>query len=115
MRRVRPRVWAGGLVVVYEAAPTMAIVGAFRVADVIHDRPPALWRRVGQLAGLTRREFDDYFAGAARGFGILVREAWTFPEAVPLKALRESLPGFHPPQGYRYLNRREIRAIGAPL
>ena len=56
--------------------------------------------------------YNDYFEDSRIAVGIGVSNVRLLAEALPLSALRARLPGFHPPQGYRYLNVDEERLIG---
>ncbi len=115
LRRKRPRISQGSRVLVYETAPTMALVGAFEVAGVLKGAPANLWAKVRTGAGVTRECFNEYFSGMPEAFAIEVSEAWLYPEPVSLQRLRKILPGFHPPQGFRYLHRCEMERAGIPL
>src|ERR1041385_843327 len=110
-RRTRPRVETQDLVIVYASTPVRAIVGAFRVKQVLERSPAALWKEVRQHAGITRSEFDQYYFGAPKGYGILLHSAIRLQQPVKLWRLRQLWPGFHPPQCYRYLDVHETRLI----
>lgn len=114
LRRKRPRISQGSRVLVYETAPTMALVGAFEAGGVLRATPAELWADVRTAAGVTRQRFTEYFAGATEGFAIEVNEAWLFAKPLSLERLREALPGFHPPQGFKYLWDHELRRAGIP-
>ena len=111
LRRIRPSVEIHGLVLVYVSTPVRAIVGAFRVRDVIERSPAALWREVREHAGVTRRQYDDYYLGAPKAYGIFLSSVRRFREPVELTDLRKLWPGFHPPQSYLYLNRYQARLV----
>jgi predicted transcriptional regulator len=104
LRRTRPRIRAGGIVLIYASAPEMKLVGAFEVDDVIERAPSCLWRCVGKLTGITRKEFFSYFHGVQSGYGIRVRKVWKLDEPRSLSDLRRAMPSFLPPQIYRYLD-----------
>ncbi|KKM11081.1 hypothetical protein SY88_10115 [Clostridiales bacterium PH28_bin88] len=104
LRRVVPKVRQGDLVFVYVSSPVKALVGAFKVDNVISAAPTDLWDKVRNAAGITRPEFDKYFIGATTGYGIVFSEAWALPQPIPLNTLKDIWPGFRPPQGYRYLS-----------
>jgi hypothetical protein len=53
----------------------------------------------------------SYFAGLDRGVGIWIANTQRYLSAVSLTDLRNSIPGFHPPQGFRYLNDHEVKII----
>ncbi len=111
LRRLRPRLSPGDVVVVYVSSPVRSVAGSFTVDQVVEDVPSRLWRVVGRNCGLSREEFDSYFADAAIGFGIVIRKAVRRPRPVSLAALREANPGFCPPQGYYYLTAERCRDV----
>lgn len=104
LRRKCPRVKNGDLVLVYVSSPVKALIGAFRVDDVISKPPIELWEKVKNKAGITLKEFNMYYDGASVGHGIYFSEVWHLPEPVELEKIRELIPGFHPPQAYQYLS-----------
>jgi hypothetical protein len=55
--------------------------------------------------------FDDYYAGALKGYGIFLRDTRTLPSPVGLSHLRKLWSDFHPPQCYRYLNSSEVEQV----
>jgi predicted transcriptional regulator len=111
LRRVRPKVSSGDSVLVYVSTPVRALVGAFDVARVVEAHPQDLWEQVKGSAGITREQFDSYYNGAAKAYGIVVGNVRQLPEPVVLHRLRKLFSGFHPPQSYRYLSQTEAAAI----
>ena len=103
LRRRLPRVVTNDAVVIYATVPTAAIVGFFTVESVRRLPLGPLWRRVRDIAGVTRAEYLDYFAGLTEGVGIFIDNVVKFSRPIPLWELRTFWPGFVPPQGFRYL------------
>lgn len=89
---------------IYATVPTTAVVGFFMVKSVERLPLGPLWRRVRDIAGVTRTEYRNYFEGLAEGVGIFIGDALRFSRPIPLTELRAFWPGFHPPQGFRYLD-----------
>jgi predicted transcriptional regulator len=85
LRRTKPRVETGDLVLVYTSSPRCALTGDFVVANLVTGTPEAIWRKCGSKAEIER--------------------AWTFDRPVTLRELRRRMKGFHPPQSYRYVPR----------
>ena len=104
LRRRMPRIGAHDSVVIYATAPVMAVVGFFAVDSVQRLPLGPLWRRVQDMAGVTRSEYRNYFDGLTEGVGIFVGNAVRFSQPLPLSELRLLWPRFHPPQGFRYLD-----------
>ena len=110
-RRVRPRVQANEWVLVYVSTPVQALVGAIQVANVIECSPASLWRKVRNDAGISRRQFDEYYVGVSTAYAIVLNAVKLLPEPVTLSRLRQVWPDFHPPQCYRYLEQFQTRLI----
>ncbi len=103
-RRARPGFTPGDVIYVYAASPIQAIVGSFICGSISEGTPTKLWRHYADRSEITRAFFRDYFNGSGKGYAIEVRhpKAWTSP--LSLDSLRDLIPGFHPPQSYRFLS-----------
>lgn len=112
LRKVRPKVSNGDIVLVYASSPTMALVGGFEVDRVVGTSPTALWSKVKKSAGLTKDEFSDYYNGSSNAYGIFIKKPWYFETPLALQNLRKKLDGFHPPQSYRYVSMQEAQLLG---
>lgn len=102
LRRKCPRVSAGDLALVYESSPTMCLVGAFVIGNIIQEKPLLLWKKVGNQSGVSREEFLEYFSGCDLASAIEILQYWDLEQRVTLKQLR-SKNKIEPPQSYRYL------------
>jgi predicted transcriptional regulator len=102
-RRVHPGFQTGDVIYVYATAPVQAILGYFTCGKIIKGTPRELWEGYDGGPELTRSFLRSYFEGRAKGYAIQVRDprAWTSP--LTLDILRELIPGFCPPQSYRFL------------
>lgn len=94
LRRKRPRLQPGTRVLIYATAPVKAVVGWFEVGEIHDATPDRLWRRAAGCGGVTRDEFDAYFAGCTLAFAIEVARTGRV-EPIP--------PGIRPPQSWRHL------------
>jgi predicted transcriptional regulator len=114
LRRTRPRVNPRDLALVYVSAPVKSLVGAFIVSRVIEASPEELWKNVSEHCGVSKAEFDSYFAGCNLGFGIELSAQWKLERSVSLAQLRTRRKRFHPPQSYHYLSSADwIGLVGA--
>jgi predicted transcriptional regulator len=104
LRRTPIRVESGDVVVVYESAPVMAVVGAFVTDGVARGDVEHLWVVHGREFGVTALEYSSYFAGARTAHAIKVRKVVQV-SPVPLDDLRGRFCGFRPPQSYAYWTR----------
>jgi predicted transcriptional regulator len=103
LRRMRPRVQGGDLVIIYASSPVMAVIGSFIVDHVVAKRPRDLWPIVKESACISREEFETYYEGCTVGVGIFISKARPTGTPLRLEKIRQIWPDFHPPQGYRYL------------
>lgn len=108
LRRVRPRLQKGGLVLIYVSSPVKALMGGFQVRKVIEGTPKYLWSTVGAESGVTKKEFEDYYSGLSLGFAIFSSKIWQLKQPINLTDLKKRWSHFSPPQGYRYINLNEI-------
>lgn len=113
LRRTQPRVMAGTQALVYAPSPHKILVGGFTIDGVISKCPHSLWKSIGKLSGVNRVEFMRYFDGVDVGHAIRIVNAWQLEIPVPLDVIRKRIPGFHPPQVFRYLDRREHERLVA--
>lgn len=109
LRKVRPRVKEGDLVLVYVTVPRSKLEGAFKVSSLLEMAPEKLWPRIRGKCGVTKAEFTAYFEGKDTAFAIGVAEAWVLESPVELSKLRSE--EILPPQGYRYLTNIETLSL----
>jgi predicted transcriptional regulator len=112
LRRVKPRVQAGDLVVIYASGETKGMVGAFEVKGVTMAAPSSIWKKHNGGSGLTKKEFDKYFVNASIGYAIQIGNVWKIQEPISLNTLRKRRAGFRPPQSYHYWKLDELLQIG---
>ena len=108
LRRQRPRVESGGRVYVYTASPSKRLEATFQVTGILTAAPSELWDEVKSRAGVTRNEFFRYFRGAHQGTALLIGTVRPLARPLPLDELRDRIPGFHPPQMFRYLTEADL-------
>lgn len=112
LRRTRPNVRPGDLVLVYVTVPCKELRGILRVACVAEAAPDLFWDQVQEQAGIEKEVFDEYFDGARNAFGIHFDEVHCFTKPVAAEELRrEGWVDFQPPQSYRYLREHEIKFL----
>jgi predicted transcriptional regulator len=111
LRRTRPLVPEGAVLLIYVSSPVKALGAISSVQRVTSAQPDQLWQYVKDKAGLTRSEFDDYFAGAEEGFAIHLGTILPVSPPMGLADLRQFWPGLSPPQTYRYFTKREFTVL----
>lgn len=103
VRRRRPDVRPGTLGFVYSSSPIQAVVGTFRVDRIFSGTPEELWLAAKGRAYLSRRDFEEYFAGVGFGHGIALSEGQRLAKPIKLSELRGIWPGCRPPRSFGYL------------
>jgi len=111
LRRTPPRLDVPTEVLLYASQPTCAIVGTCRVDKILAYTPAGLWRLIGRHTGVTHGEFKLYFQGVSTAYGLVLNEPLRLGAAVALPALRQTWQGFHPPQSFRYLDRKSTDRV----
>jgi predicted transcriptional regulator len=106
LRRIRPNVMPGQLVLIYGSSPAMALLGSAQVEEIVSGSPNDLWGHVKYEAGVSRREYENYFDGATTAIGIRLCAVQRLTRPIPLHELRERWPWLRPPQSYRYVHAR---------
>lgn len=100
LRRRTMHVEPGSIVWLYVKMPVGAVIGFATVGATYAAAPSTVWRNFGPVSGLRKFEFMSYFKGATMASAMVLHEPQKLEEPVTLDALREALPGFHPPQFY---------------
>ena len=114
LRRQPPRIAVPTQALLYASSPTMSLVGTCSVDEVVEYAPSTLWRRFGSVSGVSRREFDSYFLGCTRAYGLQLSDPRRLDEPVTLSSIREELAGFQPPQSFRYVSPMQRDALVDP-
>lgn len=113
LRRTRPNVKSGDIIIVYASSPEKSVKGIVSVEKVIELPIDQLWLSVRDRAAVDYELFLSYFSGASKGCGIFLEQGFCRPvTSIGLHDLRKSWSGFHPPQSYRYLKQNEIDIFG---
>ncbi len=111
LRRIRPSISEGDLIVIYMSSPTKEIRAISVVGNIFCAKPDKLWHEVKDMAGVTRNEFEDYFNGAKVGVAIYIKEVKELSFPIALSSLRKIWPNFRPPQSYRYVSEQQVSEI----
>jgi len=110
LRRVRPHVGSGCMVLIYASSPRMEMVGTARVESIEVGAVNAIWSRHASAMGIDRDTYSAYFDGAHRAVAITFRDVRRLRAGVPLAELRRRIAGFRPPQSFRYLGTSDTAA-----
>ena len=108
LRRRIASIMTGREVFIYVTSPVCMIRGGFRVAEVWSSDPESVWREVASRAGVAKAEYDAYYEGCGIAHALGLSDVWAHEAPVEIERVRRALPGFRPPQSWRYATRREL-------
>jgi predicted transcriptional regulator len=103
LRRRPMRLEVGTTIWMYVKVPVGKVVGSAQVYSTHELAPSTLWRRYGDVSGLARGEFYDYFSGLSKGFVVVLTNPTRLSEPVSLDQLRKLNGAFQPPQFFQHL------------
>jgi predicted transcriptional regulator len=111
LRRTRPKLSQGDLIVFYASSPQRAIRGAATVGRIIEGTPAEIWVSNSAKIGITQRDYDAYFSGSKKAFGIVLETVWAYANPIGIDAMRGLFDNFMPPQSFRYLSMEEFKVV----
>lgn len=98
-----------GVLVLYSSAPVQRLVGIAYVETVRVEPPEKLWKLAVEFGGgVTHEEFQDYFHGRRKTFGIMIKSVDVAELQLNPKTVFEE---FIPPQSYMYLDPLKYHSI----
>jgi predicted transcriptional regulator len=104
LRRRRPHIVAGSRIWIYATSPTAALKGYAKLDRVETAAPSTIWERFKGQVGVSKRDFDHYFAGQSVAHALVLSDVRELANPLILKTIRKFVRGFHPPQFFCHLN-----------
>lgn len=111
LRKIKPKLIPGDILVVYACSPVKAIAGLCKVQKVIEDSPKNIWHQVEQIAGISKKKFDDYYQFSSKAYAIFLENKEQYEPPLDLEYIKQKLVKFNPPQSYKYLDEFELNQI----
>ena len=108
LRRRVASTMTGREVFIYVSSPERMIRGGFRIAEVWSSDPETVWSEVASRAGVAKAEYDAYYEGCGIAHALALSDVWAHETPVEIEDVRRELPGFRPPQSWRYAKGREL-------
>ncbi|MEG4031889.1 MULTISPECIES: hypothetical protein [unclassified Microcoleus] len=107
----------GDRIAIYATTPTAEVLGIVRVLKRESLSIDQLWResRQGQLAKVSRQQFDAYYCNQESGIGVWVQSAQLLPKPIALSNLRQNWGHrWQPPQQIQQLTDDRMALIKCP-
>jgi len=111
-RRQNVNIKRNEVCVVYTSGKIRKITGYFIVKEKIRLPLKELWIKTRKYAGITKKQFEEYFNGCKEGTAILIKKIKRFVRAISLDEIRNEINTFCPPQSYYNVNGKLHRIIG---
>lgn len=105
LRKSKPKVAENDIIIFYATTPVKAILGYAYIQNILKGTPEEIWETTHEYNGLTKSEFLSYYNNSSRAYGIKIKDTETLKKSLKLKELKNIIPGFHPPQTYKYLSK----------
>lgn len=111
LRKSAPlRAKKGTTLLIYVTSPIKELWGVCTIDKIIKDTPKQLWIRIGKQSGISKTEFFNYYKDVNFAYGIEIINIRNFTDnSIKLESLKEEVPGFSPPQTYRYINKAKFQ------
>ena len=112
LRKSMPcKVNKGNLILIYSTAPEKELKGFCEIEKIVCSSPSKLWPQVNKIAGVTKKEYEDYFNLNETAYAIHIKKIEKFILPIKLNKIKELIPKFTPPQTYKYINYNDITSI----
>lgn len=105
LRRRPVRVASGTRVWIYSKLPRGLVEAVGIIDRVVESSPSKIWDAFGCQTGISRAEFDEYFAGSQTANAIVFGKIQPLNPALSLEEIRNRSLGFHPPQFFTKLSK----------
>ncbi|XCF05572.1 hypothetical protein ABI125_12665 [Tamlana crocina] len=93
---------------VYSSAPEKKIIGFFTIKEIIENTPTKLWREFGDVGGIEKNDFFNYYQDSKTGFSIKISKVEKFEKGIDPT---EYFENFYPPQSFFYLEQKTVLDI----
>jgi len=104
----------GDNIAIYATLPVAELLGTVRILKRESLAVDRLWQQSeqGQLARVSRQQFDTYYASQIFGVGVWVNAAELFPSPIALPRLRQNWgPRWQPPQQIQQLTSEQLLSL----
>lgn len=106
LRKSAPlRAGINSYMLIYVTSPVKELWGICKIAGIIKDKPEIIWQKFGKKTGIAKEEFDNYYEETNNAYGLELKEVKKLlGHTINLETLKKIIPGFNPPQTYRYID-----------
>ena len=91
---------------IYASSPIKKIVGYFTLGKIIKGDPLEIWKICSTSAGISKKDFFEYYEGKTEAYALSISELNIFDDAVCPYVIFDK---FTPPQSFMYFDELEYR------
>lgn len=99
-------------VFVYSSSPQKKIIGYFTISDIIEDTAANLWRKFGEVGGIDKKDFFEYYKNSVTGYSIKIKDYEKFEYGLNPTDFFEN---FCAPQSYLYLDDKAANSLASNI
>src|ERR1044072_9226359 len=89
----------------YVSSPTKEISFSACIDKVIKNQPKSLWEAYGNVSGIDKERFSEYFSPINAGYALPLSQVGMLSNPISLSELRSNEPSFPPSQSYCWLRK----------
>lgn len=108
LRKTKPNVLNGDLILIYCTSPRKAIVGYAKVKEIIVESPSCIWNKYRKQLGICKTDYFEYFHEKEHAVGIVLCDVKKIEESLDLDSIKIIHPNFQPPQSFHYYSFKEV-------
>jgi predicted transcriptional regulator len=86
-------------ILIYETAPSKAIVGYIEVKGIEIDAPDVIWKKYSEIGTIAKEDYFNYYNGSDVAIGILIDKYIALANPINIKELKIT-----PPQSFKYIS-----------
>ena len=103
LRRKALNAVPGTHVWIYSKLPKGEVCAIGVVDHIAVSSPAEIWERFGDVSGVTKSEFNDYFSGSDKSYVIVFKDISPLSVGLSLSSIRSKVGTFQPPQFFKRL------------
>ena len=88
---------------IYVTAPVCAVLGECVIETVLEGPPVSLWKNVSHYAGISEKEYSEYFRGHKRAIAYKLSNVVCYEKPKKLASFGVNAP----PQSFQYIHKTE--------
>jgi predicted transcriptional regulator len=111
LRKSAPNIKKDDVIIIYSTSPVMTVIGTCRVKEIISLKPTKLWNEYSDKFGIDRKRYFEYYEGKEIAVGIVLKDVKKINKEIPLSKLRAKFKNFHPPQTFRYFDKKQFNLL----